>query len=165
MLNRKKTLIIFSMLFFIVTTAVTYAGKAKSGLKVCGGGHFARLGANELVVSVYCLRNFDSNETINIVSVDIFDGNGNEVLFTELPTNDPNFKDELAPKQGTCFVTRFALEGFLPRSAMPISTYIYWETASGEKAESLGVGGSRVAVDASTDAERSRRPIDCRNLE
>jgi hypothetical protein len=152
---------IFCLCILTVFPITAYAGKARFGIRGCGGNHFQRATQNEVHTTSYTLRNFNIMETILILRIVIVDGNGT-VLFDGLPGG--TFKSTLGPLQSTTFNTMDVLTTFLPQSDRPIQTYIQWRTASGNPAEGLRGGAVRLVRDTE-GAEISRHQSGCTDLD
>jgi hypothetical protein len=136
--------------------------KLHAGTFACGGNHFLRVGGTEQHRSVYVISNPNSDITVALDRVRVFDANG-QVLFDypidPLPTS---VKPELGPYETTQINSFDILTEELSPSDRPMQTHIEWSNLDGRRGLAPSVGLVRTVRNVSDGAERSRASAECR---
>ena len=153
---------IFCMFLFFAASGAAYGANASLGLAGCGGNYLKDPITNETVETAYVFRNFNTDETIMIDRLIVFNGNGVK-LFDGLPGGF--FKSTLGPMQSTIFPIKMILTSFLPPEARPLQTYVLWHTDKGHPAESLKVSTVVEIVDSATGERNSMLRAGCVELD
>lgn len=132
--------------------------KMKSGTHGCTGNHAIRLSGTEQQYTIWNFRNFNSNRTINIDTIRIYDANGNIIFDSPSVDSVPaRFKMTLTPHQSTQLRSWEIFATGLPRSQRPLQLEAAWSVTGGLRGLPPKIGRVRLVRDALTDVDRARQ--------
>lgn len=166
----KRYILAVSLLFIGVQPVIAQElERAKEGTLACVGNHRLRLAASEITFTGYTFRNFNTNTSISIDSITLFDANAT-VLSMMTPGSYPlDFKDVIGPNQSTSFTTRdvFGDSNISPSVAIPLQTIVKWTATS--RGEALFGNAARQdrgldSISGAIREQRARGIIRCVSL-
>lgn len=168
---RNISIVCVSLLLLVLISSLAVAGGFRESSGIIGVGLLHNPnninpdpsfnGETTYLESGFGLRNFNSDETISIDQIVIFNGMGDEVNFSL----SPYFKTLLNPHQATGTRTSKLIGEVTTPGLNMYLMEIHWSTASGEKAIPLNVVAASGTLDEETGFFYSGTSIPVTNLE